>query len=277
MKEKVVECIKCAAELPENVIFCPECGTKIENTSSGVCSNCGENLKPKAQFCHNCGTPVKAGLGKAQIESLKEPEEIHERGVRRNWLSSLGPFLFIPIFAGIIVILFWKNKESEPIQTSDPMNAEQSMSSMAVMEKVRQTMNRLESNIQTNPKDLVSLDSLAQMYYIAGSFEKASKYYERHLEIEPDNKEIKMDLAGTYYNLKKINKAIELIQDVLKKEPTYAFGLYNLGIIYASTGNKEEALKNWKLLVQHHPGTEMAQIAQQRIHEFEHVEQSTAN
>ena len=271
-----MECIKCSTELPANVKFCPECGTKVENSTSNVCTNCGQILKLKAKFCHVCGAVVESGFKEAPVEKIKDSREFETGNVRRNWLATIGPLFFIPIFAGIIVLLFWKNKDIE-LEASNSMAAEQSMPSMEAMEQVHKTLERLKANVQANPEDLVSIDSLAQMYYIANSFEKASKYLEMHLEIEPGNRDIRMFLAMAYSNLNRADEAKVLIDEILQKEPTYAFGLYNLGLIYASQGNEKEALKNWNILVRHHRGTEVANMAQQRIHELAHVDQSDEN
>ncbi len=270
-----MECINCSADIPTQAKFCPECGSRVEKQDSQICANCGERLKPGAKFCQNCGTPVKAGFEEAEVRKVKTSQKPMERASARSWLASIGPFLFIPIFAGIVVILFWKNRESPPL--SNASNPQQNAQSMAAMEEVRKTMTRLENNLQADPNDTASMDSLAQMYYIAGSYEKASKYLKMHLAVEPNNRDVKMFLATTYGNMNKTEEAITLIQEILKKEPTYAFGLYNLGVIYASMGNTEEAIKNWKKVVQHHPGTEIAHAAEQHIQALEQSGQAVSN
>ena len=37
-----MKCSKCNAEIDDNARFCPECGSKIEE--SAFCANCGEKL-----------------------------------------------------------------------------------------------------------------------------------------------------------------------------------------------------------------------------------------
>lgn len=272
-----MECMNCSSELPANAKFCPACGSKVQKTRSRICSSCGEKLRPKAKFCQNCGIPVKATSEEARVKEFRATEELAKEGSKRRWLASVAPFLFIPIFAGIIILLFWRNRESTPLPPSSSSSAEQNMQSMAAMERVHKTVERLESRIEADPKDLVSIDSLAQMFYIAGSYDKASEYLKMHLDVEPDNRDVKMFLATTYGTLNRTDEAIALIKEILKEEPTYAFGLYNLGLIYAHQGNKDEALKNWKLLVQHYPGTDIAKSAQQQIHNLEHVDQPPQN
>jgi hypothetical protein len=64
-KLKGVECCpKCGAELKAGTLFCPACGTGIEqpqaakepvNTAMRVCAACGTPLADGVRFCGNCG------------------------------------------------------------------------------------------------------------------------------------------------------------------------------------------------------------------------------
>ena len=51
-----MKCSKCNAEIDDNAIFCPECGSKIEKTA--FCANCGEKLVDGATYCSNCGEKI---------------------------------------------------------------------------------------------------------------------------------------------------------------------------------------------------------------------------
>lgn len=53
-----MECRKCGAELAEGVLFCRECGTKVE-TIKRFCRECGAELNEGTNFCPNCGTKVE--------------------------------------------------------------------------------------------------------------------------------------------------------------------------------------------------------------------------
>ncbi|NIR49560.1 tetratricopeptide repeat protein [candidate division KSB1 bacterium] len=258
-----MNCVSCNAELPQEAKFCPECGTKIGDME---CSNCGEPLKPGAKFCHSCGSA-------ADSESQAHETTQAEGGTtQKSWLATIGPFLFIPVFVGIIVILFWKNREPEPMNASNATAAEQSAPSMAAMGQVHETLERLKQRVEENPDDLVAIDSLATMYSIAGSYDKARKFYERHLEIEPDNQQIKIALGLTYHSLNRTEEGIELIEGILQEEPTHAFALFYLAEIYASSGEMKVAEEHWNKIIDHYPNTEIANMAQQRIHEYKHTD-----
>lgn len=48
-----MKCQKCGAELEQGVLFCRECGSKVE--AKMFCRECGAELSPGAKFCSSCG------------------------------------------------------------------------------------------------------------------------------------------------------------------------------------------------------------------------------
>ncbi len=224
------------------------------------CTECGQKLKSDASFCHECGAKLSAET--AQESDIHEPE-----ATAKSWLHSFGAFLFIPIFAGIVVLLFWVNKDPETVNAS--ANATQAGAGMSeeAMQQVHGTLTRLQERVEANPQDLVAIDSLAVMFAIAGSYDKARTYYDKHLAIEPDNKDVKIALALTNHNLQDNDRAIALLEEVLAADPGYAFALHYLAEIHAALHNHEEADKYWQEIITQHPGTEFAQTAKKRMEE----------
>jgi len=58
-----MNCTQCNAPVPENSLFCPECGAKVEApapVSATFCENCGAALAAGAAFCENCGSKIGA-------------------------------------------------------------------------------------------------------------------------------------------------------------------------------------------------------------------------
>lgn len=260
-------CSNCQADIPQDAKFCPECGHQV---GQAACPECGAALKPGARFCHNCGAAI-ADAQEATPAAGARP--VAAQGSR---LATLGPFLLIPFFALIVVLLFWQNREPQPLNPTG--GAQQGGApDMAAMNQVHETLQRLKKNLEANPNDLVSMDSLAVMYAIAGKYDEAIKYYERHLEIEPDNTEIKIALGLSYHNIRQSDKGIALIQEVLTKEPTNAFALFYLGELYAATGHKSQAEQHWQKVVDTYPNTEIARMASQRIHDLTHTDAEGSN
>lgn len=54
-----MECPNCGEELSDGVLFCRECGHKIQRESQKrFCRECGAALEPSAKFCSTCGAKV---------------------------------------------------------------------------------------------------------------------------------------------------------------------------------------------------------------------------
>ena len=54
------KCPSCGSLVPQDALFCNNCGNKIpEEPKSKRCSNCGKPLAEGSLFCANCGTKVE--------------------------------------------------------------------------------------------------------------------------------------------------------------------------------------------------------------------------
>ena len=54
-----MKCPNCGAELSDGVLFCKECGCKIQGgMQKSFCRECGHELEPDSKFCSFCGTKV---------------------------------------------------------------------------------------------------------------------------------------------------------------------------------------------------------------------------
>ncbi len=237
------------------------------------CSKCGEKLKKEAKFCHACGVVTKAGQTKTA------GTKTNSKGTKvsaQSWLNSFGAFLFIPIFAIIIVLLFWANNDPEPLAANSPQPTSAQGGgepNQAAMSQVHNMLESLKSRLEANPKDLVAIDSLAVMHAMAGSFDKAKGYYEMHLEIEPDNIDIKVGLALTYHNLQQTDNAIATLEEVLAKDPKYVYALHYLAEIYASSHEHEKAIDKWNLVIKYYPDSDFSKMATERIEAQSHSEE----
>ncbi|MBI5681271.1 MAG: zinc ribbon domain-containing protein [Methanobacterium sp.] len=60
-----IECPNCKAQIEENIKFCTECGSKMEQvtpeetTEELKCPNCSTQLPPNTKFCNECGTKIE--------------------------------------------------------------------------------------------------------------------------------------------------------------------------------------------------------------------------
>jgi tetratricopeptide (TPR) repeat protein len=133
------------------------------------------------------------------------------------------------------------------------------------MEEVFERIDKMKAALEANPKDTTALLGLGQMFEMASKFTEAEDYYRRFLDVSPNNAEVRMALAGTYFNQQKLDKAEAEMLEAARRLPDSDFVQYNLAVIYAASQKKNEAIKAWHNVMELSPGSELAQKAANNI------------
>lgn len=70
-------CKNCKSEIPDDSIFCQECGAKVERDNKGpkTCPKCGNAVEEGDLFCMACGEPLRGEEGPEQIVPDERIEE----------------------------------------------------------------------------------------------------------------------------------------------------------------------------------------------------------
>lgn len=128
----------------------------------------------------------------------------------------------------------------------------------------------LENVLKGNPSDRASLIELGNIYYDAGLYGQAIPYYAKELETDPNNVNVRTDMATAYYYNGDTAKAIEEGRKVLAIEPNKIETRMNMGIWLTSLTppNVPEAIQNWQVVVNLYPGTPQATQAQSLIAKY---------
>ena len=90
--------------------------------------------------------------------------------------------------------------------------------------------------------------------------EKARGYYNKILDKEPGNLEVKSKLALTYVSSDSPMKGIRILQDVLKTDPKNQSALFNLGVLSIQSGQHDKAVKRFEELLKVNPKHSTAQF-----------------
>jgi len=80
---------------------------------------------------------------------------------------------------------------------------------------------------------------LARKLLEEGKFMEASEYLERAIEASPDSTAPRNNLSLACYYLGELEKAVEIAQDVLSRDPSNVHALCNLAVFYQHLGQKE--------------------------------------
>ncbi len=72
---------------------------------------------------------------------------------------------------------------------------------------------------------------------------EAIEQYERAVRDEPNNADKLMELGAAYYIAHRWDQAIDAFEKAVASNPGLGHAHYDLGVLYASRGDKERALK----------------------------------
>src|SRR5436190_22357828 len=84
-----------------------------------------------------------------------------------------------------------------------------------------------------DPKNALARAQLGDLYYDAGKYPEAIKWYEQSYTLNPKDVNVSTDLGVSYYYNKETDRAIDQLQKSLAIDPSHAKTLLNLGVVKA--------------------------------------------
>lgn len=79
-----MKCAKCGAELEDGVLFCRECGAKVEIPRKKFCRECGAPLADGVKFCSECGAKIDLIVDSPVSASITNTIESSDQGKTDN-------------------------------------------------------------------------------------------------------------------------------------------------------------------------------------------------
>ena len=124
----------------------------------------------------------------------------------------------------------------------------------------------LQAAAEGNPKDAASRTQLGNLYFDAGRFEDAAKWYGAALDVNPKDADVSTDLGISYYYLNQADRALAQFDRSLAIDPRHTKTLLNIGIVRAwGKQDLEGAAKAWERVVEVAPNSEEAARAKQGL------------
>jgi tetratricopeptide (TPR) repeat protein len=124
----------------------------------------------------------------------------------------------------------------------------------------------LRNVIDRDPKNAVARAQLGNLYYDAGRYPDAIKWYNESLTLNANDVNVSTDLGVSYYYNNDPDRAIQQLEHSLKIDPNHSKTLLNLGVIRAfGKQDLKGATEVWERLVKIAPDTPEGRQAKQAL------------
>ena len=120
--------------------------------------------------------------------------------------------------------------------------------------------------VNKDPNDYDSLVKLGNLFYDGQQFATAIQYYERALNIHPENPDVRTDMGTAYFYNGNSDRAITELQTSLKYRPGHPQTLFNLGWVrWQGKQDPKGASEAWQQLLKDNPNYPQRQQVEQYI------------
>jgi cytochrome c-type biogenesis protein CcmH/NrfG len=157
----------------------------------------------------------------------------------------------VGVIVGFILGFFLNQTLQTPQTAAPPVQG--SMPENHPSPEMMAQLESLTQLVQREPENRDARVRLANTFYDMGRFDSAIPAYEEALKMDPSDVMVSTDLATSYLYVGQVDKALEQFQESLVIEPDHAQTLQNLGIAYFSTGEYQKGIEIWERLVKVHP------------------------
>ena len=112
------------------------------------------------------------------------------------------------------------------------------------MKLIMQAVQVFRNVLDINPNNEQALIGLASLCLQSGVLDKADTYYQRYLDVKPNDLNAKADFAMVKFKLKQVDEGEKLLQEIIKKDEklfsAYAVGAIAYNAISKTSGMKEK-------------------------------------
>jgi cytochrome c-type biogenesis protein CcmH/NrfG len=151
-----------------------------------------------------------------------------------------------------------------PQQPAAPSSPASSSQAPAMLDEAQ--VQALRSVAERDPKNAAARTQLGNLYYDAGRFEDAIKWYGDSLAINPKDADVSTDLGVSYYYSNQPDRAILQLEQSLKINPSHTKALLNMGVVRAfGKQDLKGAAEVWRRLVEVAPQSREGQEARRAL------------
>lgn len=162
--------------------------------------------------------------------------QIHKTNSRRRLYSWAVLSLLILAFVGTSAFQF------APLLFHKPQAASGASADQAAM---RSQIRQLETLVRQHPMDEGMSQTLGNLLYDSGDYAAAARTYKKVLALDPGNPDVRVDYGTCLYYQRQPMEAIAEFKRVLTTHPRFVNAMVNMGIVYDSLGQGDQAAQQW--------------------------------
>ena len=144
-------------------------------------------------------------------------------------------------------------------------DAQRHLAQADTLEQQQSEIDRLQSVARNNAENPGVWKTLGEKLRDTGRLEEAKQAFSVALYLTPENPILRNNLAMLAADLGNHRTAVGHFQALLNQHPTFVEGWFNLGVVYARTGNTQKAQQAWKEVLRHDPNHQQAKAYLSRI------------
>ncbi|MEE8312314.1 MAG: tetratricopeptide repeat protein [Candidatus Binatia bacterium] len=254
-------CAACGAVLAAGAGFCAKCGagTRRPRKKSGTAGPPGEAIVSRVPAAIVFTLFIVAGFSSLYYQLRERPEPRRavpgsptlpgmDGGVGTAALPSDHPTLELP--EQIIRLL--DELQDAADAAPDDLEAWQRLArgyyraGLLDPSYHAQAMTALDRVLEIEPDNLEALRMYGNVAHDAREFERAEKYFNRYLELDPTDPGVKTDLASTWLFQGRNADAEREYREVIASSPNFVQAHVNLGIALHAQGKTEEATASFR-------------------------------
>lgn len=165
------------------------------------------------------------------------------------------------VTVGVVLGVYWVGKPSVPDITS--AQAAQASQTAPVVDQAK--IAELTKKVEANPKDIASLQAIADVYFNGQDWGNARKYAQKVLDVDAKNAQGLISLGAASYNGGDQKAAEQAWKTGVQLFPKNAELHYDLGFLYMTTGRSDLMKAEWAKVVELAPNSDLAKTVQSQV------------
>jgi cytochrome c-type biogenesis protein CcmH/NrfG len=166
------------------------------------------------------------------------------------------------VTVGVVLGVYWMGRPTVPDVTSAAAATPTATAPPAVDQA---QLAALTTKVKADPKDVASLQKIADLYFTANDWTNAKASAEKVLAVDPKNEQALVSLGAASYNGGDMAGAEKAWKKGVALFPKNAELHYDLGFLYMTTGRSEQMRTEWAKVVEIAPDSELAKTVQSQV------------